>query len=204
MTTQYALPIIHPAFELLKRSAKILHFIAASVILLNAFHEFMVGDLVKLIYITQAIIAIDIFLMVFFTGEMLSEAPRLNLIFRFIESMVLLGIGFTLMGDGHNWPGIVHIIASVSYFFLLYREARIIKEEKVRIRATGITIPDLVKNVEIGWNEIRTVIPKYHGIFIETLCNKRIEFKFRRNLKIDELEQIDEFCREHLGDSLGV
>jgi hypothetical protein len=39
MNTKYSLHLVLSAFELLKKSTKILHFIAASAILLNAWHE---------------------------------------------------------------------------------------------------------------------------------------------------------------------
>ncbi|MEI8059484.1 MAG: hypothetical protein WCG67_04940, partial [Ferruginibacter sp.] len=58
--------------------------------------------------------------------------------------------------------------------------------------------PDFFKDAEIGWNEVKTIIPKYHSIVIETLCHKKMELNLRRNLKIDELEQIDDFCKKHL------
>ena len=72
------------------------------------------------------------------------------------------------------------------------------RSEAVDITATGITISNFLKDAEIGWNEIKTIIPKYHSIIIETLRNQKIEFNLRENLKIDELGQIDEFCRKHL------
>ena len=109
-----------------------------------------------------------------------------------------MGIAFTLMNDGHNWFGFMHLIVAAGYLFLFHREWRVIRSEAVDIKATGITVPNFVKDAEIGWHEIKTIIPQYHSIIIETLRHKKIEFNLRQNLKIDELEQIDEFCRKHL------
>lgn len=198
MQTNYSLSVIHPAFELLKRSARILHFIAAAAILANAVHEWRAGDMNIIFPITQLIIAADIIILVFFTGNMLTDAPKMNLIFRFIESLVLLGIGFNLAADGSGWFALLHFIASFGYFFLLHREVRVLKRETVSIKATGVTPPDLIKDAEIGWQDIKTIIPKYHSIIIETLRNKRMEYNLRRNLKIDELDQINDFCKKHL------
>ncbi|MEI7734693.1 MAG: hypothetical protein WCI49_04470 [Ferruginibacter sp.] len=198
MQTQYSIPVVHPAFELLKNSARVLHFIAASVILINAVHILEVHDGNKLLFYTQVVIAADIFLLVLFGGVLLIEAPRLNLIFRLMEALTLMGIGITLTGDGHTWFGILHLVVAAAYLFLFKRERRVLRSEAVDIRSTGITIPDFVKDAEIGWNEVKTIIPKYHSIFIETLRHKKMEFNLRRNLKIDELEQIDDFCKKHL------
>lgn len=198
MQTNYSLSVIHPSFELLKRSAKILHFIAAAAILANAIHEIRTGDINMIIPVTQLIIAADIIILVFFTGNMLTEAPKMNLIFRFIESLALLGIGFNLAFDGQAWFALLHFFASFGYFFLLHREVRVLKRETVSIRSTGITPPDLIKDVEISWHDIKAIIPKYHSIIIETIRNKKLEYDLRSNLKIDELEQIDDFCKKHL------
>ncbi len=199
MPNQYSLPVVHPAFELLKRSARILHFIAASVILTNALFELKANDGNALVAYAQLVISADIYLLIFLGGTLLVMAPRLNLIFRFMEALTLLGIGATLVGDGYGWLAFSHALMGAGYGFLFYREWRVIRSEAVDIRATGITLPNFIKDVEIGWNEIRTIIPKYHSIIIETFRNKRISFELRSNLKIEELEQIDDFCQKHLG-----
>ncbi len=198
MQNQYSLQVVHPAFELLKRSARILHFIAASVIFINAIHLIQLHNGNKVLYYTQMIIAVDIYLLVFFGGVLLIEAPRLNLIFRLIELLTIIGIGFILISDGHYWFGYLHLMLSTGYLFLFYREWRVFQSEAIDITQTGITVPDFVKNTEISWTEIKTIIPKYQSIIIETLRNKKIELNLRQNLKIDELAQIDDFCQKHL------
>jgi hypothetical protein len=198
MPTQYSLQIVHPAFELLKRSARVLHFIAASVIFINALHLLQVHHGNKIVCYTQMVIAADIFILVFFGGSLLVVAPRLNLIFRLCEALTLFGIAVSLFTDGHSWYGVIHAIATAGYIFLFYREWRVMRSEAVDITQTGITVPNFIKDAEISWNEIKTIIPKYHSIIIETLRNQKIEFNLRENLKIDELGQIDEFCKKHL------
>jgi hypothetical protein len=198
MQSQFTLPVVHPAFELLKRSARILHFIAASVILINAVHILQVHNGNKVLFYTQAIIAADIYLLVFLGGVVLVEAPRLNLIFRLMEALTIIGITVTLSADGHHWFALLHGLAAAGYLFLFYREWRVIRSEAVDIKSTGISVPNFARDIEISWNEIKTIIPRYHSIIIETLRNQKIEFNLRQNLKIDELEQIDEFCKKHL------
>ncbi len=198
MPNQYSLQIVHPAFELLKRSARVLHFIAASIILIAALHLLKVHQGNKLICYMQMLIAADIFILVFFGGVLLIEAPRLNFIFRLIETLTLFGISITLMADGHTWFGLLYMAIAAGYLFLFYREWRVLRSEAVDIKQTGISVPNFIKDVEISWNEVKTIIPKYHSIIIETFVNKKIEFDLRKNLNIDELEQIDDFCKKHL------
>lgn len=198
MPTQYSLPVIHPAFELLKRSARILHFIAASLILFNGLEELRANDINKILCYTQLVIAADIFVLVFFGGAILMEAPRLNLLFRLMEGFTLMGMSLLLISNDHSAYGYLQLLISAGFFFLFYRERRVIRSEAVDIKPTGITLPNFVKDAEISWNEIKMIIPRYHSIIIETFRNKRIQFQLRNNLKIEELEQIDEFCQKHI------
>ena len=198
MPAHYSLPVIHPPFELLKRSAPILHFIAASVILINGLHHFNIHHASKIICYCQLLIAADVYLLLFFVAiGVFTDATYVNCIFSFIEMMTLLGIGFILISDGHNILGWVHFLLSAGYAFIFYREYRILHSEAVDIRPTGITIPNFVADVEISWQDIKMVIPKYHCILIETFRHKKMLFQLRTNLKIEELQQIDEFCRQH-------
>lgn len=197
MPTQYSLPVIHPSFELLKRSARILHFIAASVILINGLHQLQMHHSGKLLCYSQLLLAADIYLLVFLGGGLLADAPRVNCIFRMFELLAIMGIACVLISDEHIILGWVHFLLSGGYCFLFYREYRVMHSEAIDIRHTGITIPDFLSDAEISWHDIKSVIPKYHTIFIETLRHKKIEFQLRKNLKIEELQQIDEFCRQH-------
>ncbi|MEP6675921.1 MAG: hypothetical protein ABJA78_12225 [Ferruginibacter sp.] len=196
MNTRYSLHIVHPAFELLKRSARILHFIAASVIIINAMHQLQYHDADKLLCWSQVFIGADILILVFFNAAAISEAPRLNLIFRLMEAIFLCGIGLTLVSDDHTFLGYCHLVFSAAYFFLFYRERRILRNDSVDISQTGITIPNFIKDAEISWVDVKSIFPRYHSIIIETLRNRKIHFELRRNLKIEELEQIDDFCKK--------
>jgi len=143
------------------------------------------------------LLAADIYLVVFFGAGFLADTPGMNCIFRLIELLTILGIGILLMSDQHIMLSWVHFLLSAGYGLILYREYRIIHSEAVDIKSTGITIPDFLSDAEISWYDIKSVISRYHSIFIETLRNRKIYFQLRTNLKIEELQQIDEFCRQH-------
>lgn len=198
MPAQYLLPVVYPPFELLKKSAGILHFIGASVILINGLHALQQHGADKLSCYLQVIIAAEIYLILIPGKSLLVASPGLNVFFRIIESLTLMGIGFALISYGHVISGWVHSLLSLGYLFLFYREWRMMCSESVNIAHTGISVPNFIMEMEITWPEIRSIVPGYQSIFIETFRNKRIHFQLRKNLKIEELQQIDEFCRQHL------
>ena len=92
-----ALPIVHPAFQNLKRSGKLLHLTAAALILIHAItHVIQPGGS----YIYSGclfLIAVDILILVFAAKNILEELPKVNLFFRFVEFVFFLGIGLDLL-----------------------------------------------------------------------------------------------------------
>lgn len=198
MFTQFSIPVVHPAFELLKRSARLLHLVAAIVILVNALHQWQEHDTSRLLCITQLIVVADILVLLFAGGSLLQESPKLNLVFRFIEAVVLLGIGLTLLQDGHIIFGWLHLMLAAGFLVLFYRERRVLQSEAVNISHTGITLPNFIRDAEISWKDIQQIMPYYQSIVIETFRRRKIQFDLRKNLKIEELEQINEFCQKHL------
>jgi hypothetical protein len=199
MFTQFSLPVVHPAFQLLKRSARLLHLVAAVVILANALHQWQQHDASLVLFITQTVIAADILILLFAGGPILQESPRLNLLFRMIETLVILGIGIALLGDGHAVFGWLHLLLAASFGLLLHREWRAARYETVHITQTGISLPNLMRSAELGWEEIRQIVPYYQSIVIETLRSRKLRFTLRNNLKVEELAQINEFCQKQLG-----
>jgi hypothetical protein len=198
MPTQYSLPVIHPSFELLKRSAPFLHFIAASIILVNGLHHFQLHHINKIICYCQLFIAADVYLFLFFiVMGLVTDTVYVNCIFRFMETMTLLGISSILFSDGHHVMAFLHLALCIGYGFIFYREYRIQHSEAVDIKPTGISIPNFKADTEISWQDIKEVQPGYHSILIETFRNKKIQFRLRCNLNMEERQQIDEFCRRH-------
>jgi hypothetical protein len=195
--SKYSLSIIHPSFESLKNACRLLHFMAAAFIAINAAHQLAAHEGSKLICYTQFVIAADILILVFMGTGLLAALPKVGVLFRLIESLTFLGISLTLFNEAHPYSGAFHALLSGIYFFICYREWRVSVSEAIEIKSTGITIPDFMISAEISWLHIKKVVADYNSIIIETARNKKVRFQLRRNLKIEELEQINDFCSLH-------
>jgi hypothetical protein len=197
MAAKYSLSIIQPSFETLKSAARLLHFMAAAFIVINAVHQLAAHEGNKLICYTQLVIALDIFILVFLGAGLLATLPKVGVLFRLIEALTFVGIWLTLTYEYHPWSGAFHGVLAAVYFLVCYREWRITISEAIEIKSTGITIPNAVTNAEISWLYIKKVVASYNSIMIETAKNKKVQFQLRKNLKIEELEQINDFCIQH-------
>jgi len=195
-----SIPVIHPAFEKLKRSGRLLHFTAGIVIISHAISHLNQPHSSQLYFWCQVIFGLDIFLLVFAGRNLLQAMPRVNLFFRFGEFLFFFCIGILLLLKGNWITGVFHTGISIIYCYLLYCERRVNTEEMVSLHHTGVSIPALPDSKFLLWSHINKLHAQYDSIEIQTSENKQIRFEFRRNLQFEELDQIHEFCRHYLKD----
>lgn len=197
MPAKLSLPTIHPAVEMLQNVCRLLHFVAAIFITVNAMHQLSAHEGSKIICYTQFVIAADIFILVFFGGTVFKDAPKTGVIFRVIEGLTFTGISCTLIAAAHPWLGLLHILLAAFYYFIAYREWKIAVSESLELKTEGITVPDIWQHAEIKWLHVKKVVTSYNAVVIETVRDQKIQLELRHNLKIEELQQINEICSLH-------
>ena len=198
-----SLPVVHPAFERLKRSGSWLHVAAGLLILTHALSHFHRQEPPGLYFWCLLIISLDIFILVGVGREVLRQLPRVNLFFRVVEIVFFLGIGLMMLAD-RNWVTAgIHLSLSIAYSYLFYCEKSLRSDELLSFHHIGITIPGLPESQFLLWTHINDIETFYDSIHISTSQDKQLSFELRKNLDFAELEQIHEFCRHYLGVSAG-
>lgn len=192
------LPIVHPGFENLKRSGRVLHFAAAGLILAHAVSHFNQPHSSPLYTGCLLLMAVDILILVIIGKNILTELPRVNLFFRLAEFLFFLGIGVTMFFEKKWLMGSIHTVLSCAYCYLLYCEKRANTEEYVAIHHTGISIPSLPESKFFIWSQVDQIDAHYNSITIDT-PEKSYQFDLRKSLEFEEMDQIHEFCRHYLG-----
>ena len=91
----------------------------------------------------------------------------------------------------------MHLIIAIIYSFIAYREWRIAVSEAVELKPNGITIPDFFGQWQYQMAAYKKSGEDYNSIIIETVRDKKVQFQLRHNLKIEELQQINDFCSVH-------
>ena len=196
---QLPIPVVHPAFQHLRRNGKFLHLIAALLIIFHAAQHFQQTNNNPVYTGCLFLIALDILILVFSIRNLVYEWPRLNLFFRFLECLFFLGIGIQAILDQHWYTGLIHLIFMGSYSWLLYCENRARNAEHLILLHTGIEIPALPDSHFIQWSAIASIEANYHSIEISTTQRQFFKFELTRNLQFEELDQIHEFRRHYLG-----
>jgi len=194
-----SLPVVHPAFERLKRSGSWLHLTAGALILTHAVSHFRSEESPTLYFWCLLLMSFDIFLLVLAGRDILRQFPRLNLLFRLAEIVFFLGIGLLMLVQGNRWTGIVHLSLSAAYSWLFYCEKNFRSEELLSFHHIGITVPGLPESHFFLWTHINRIDAAYDSIHIHTSEDKDFSFDWRKNLEFAELEQIQQFCRHYLG-----
>lgn len=196
-----SLPVVAPRFDRLKRTGNWLHLLAGALILAHAVSHFRSESTHTLYFWCQLLISLDIFLLVLVGRDILAQMPRLNLLFRLIEGIFFLCIGILMLIEGNVASGAFHLLLSIAYGYLFYCERAFRSEETLSIHHTGISIPDLPESRFLHWTHINAVRATYDSVEISTAEPKDLRFNFRTNLRFDELEKIQNFCRFYLGES---
>lgn len=194
-----SLPVVHPAFERLRRSSSGLHTLAGILILSHAISHIRSEESPSLYFWCLLLISLDIFLLVLAGRDILRQLPRVNLFFRLVEIIFFLGIGILMLLQGNPWTGIIHLALSIAYSYLFYCEKNFRSEELLSFHHTGVTIPALPDSQFLLWTDINEVDTGYDSISINTSAAKNLRFNLRKNLEFEELEQIHEFCRHYIG-----
>lgn len=193
------LPVVHPAFQKLKRSGRLLHFAAAALILVHAISHIGEPHSSPVYLGCLFFIAVDIFILVFAGGNLLEDLPRINLFFRLVEIVFFIGIGVTMLVQKSWLPGLIHVALSGAYIYLFYCESHINSDEYVAIFHTGVSVPGLPESKFLLWSHIDQIEAQYDCITINTSLNRVYRFDLSQNLAFEELDQIHEFCRHYLG-----
>lgn len=194
-----ALPVVHPAFQTLKRSGRLLHLTAGLLILVHAISHIREPHSSPIYLGCLFLIAVDILILVFAGKNVVVDMPRVNLFFRLVEIIFFLGIGITMFVSARWITGSIHLILSIAYIYLFYCEKRLHKEEFVAIFHSGVSVPALPDSKFFIWTHIEHIDARYDSITINTSLNKSYTFDLRQNLAFEELDQIHEFCRHYLG-----
>src|ERR1700730_18649289 len=146
-----SLPVVHPAFERLKRSGSWLHVAAGLLILTHALSHFHRQESPGLYFWCMLIISLDIFILVGVGREVLRQLPRVNLFFRVVEIVFFLGIGLMMLAD-RNWVTAgIHLSLSIAYSYLFYCEKSLRSDELLSFHHIGITIPGLPESQFLLW-----------------------------------------------------
>lgn len=194
-----SLPVVHPAFQKLKRSGRLLHLLAAGLILAHAISHFNQPNSDPVYLGCLVFIALDIVILVLTCSNALKDLPKVNLFFRSIEILFFLGIGIAMFFESHWASGSLHIGLSLAYAFLFYCEKKLKLDECLGIFHTGISIPALPDSKFLLWSRINRIEARYDSLVIDVSSNKSYQFELQRNLAFEELDQIHEFCRHYIG-----
>jgi hypothetical protein len=193
-----ALPVVHPAFQKLKRAGRFLHLAAGGLILVHALSHFNQPHSSPVYLGCLLFMAVDIIILVMAGKNIAADLPVVNLFFRLVEVVFFLGIGIKCAMSGEWVTGAGHILLGAAYVYLFWCEKKLLTEEFVALHHTGITIPALPESHFIIWSNINRIEAQYDSITIAASDDKSYHFDLQKNLQFEELDQIHEFCRHYL------
>ena len=192
------IPIHDPAFENLKKSGRLLHLLAALLIAVNAFTHLREPGGSSIFFWTQVIVAADIFVLVMAGSQLLTESPRFNLLFRFIEGLFFLGVGIHMLVKGYWIICSIQLVIAAGYFYIFYCEQKSRLTEAVGFHHLGVTVPQFPGTRLIYWVHVTSVECNGREITIHTSPDKSHCFTLCADLDSEELGELERFREFYL------
>ena len=199
-----ALPVVHPAFQKLKRAGRFLHLAAGGLILVHALSHINQPHSSPVYLGCLLFMAVDIIILVMAGKNIAADLPLVNLFFRLVEVVFFLGIGITSCMAEEWLTGVGHILMSGAYIYLFWCEKKMLTAEYVALHHSGITIPALPESRFLIWSNVNHIEAQYDSITITASGDKLYHFNLQKNLQFEELDQIHEFCRHYLKTGLNA
>ena len=128
----------------------------------------------------------------------LADTPRYNLAFRIIEAILFISFTWMYIIQQHYIMAAIMFLVSGGYAYVFYCERKSMKQELLSFHHIGVVVPGLPNNHILSWYHINEIKAEYDNITINISGEKNIRFWLKKNLHLEELEQIHEFCRHYL------
>ena len=195
-----AVSIKHPEFEQVKKAGRPLHLLAALIIIINALMYIQQPGANRFYFWSQLIVAADIVVLIVAGKELLNDSPKFNLFFRLAEVIVFSTFSILLFWRSDLIGGGIQALVALSFGYLFYYEKKSVYAEQISIQHLGINIPGFPNDRFLSWIDICDVKMNNYHIEINTRYQKTFAFELSRNLNLDEITVIQNYCGYYLKD----
>lgn len=191
----YTIPIYYEPFEKQKKAAKLLHLLAAFLMIANAWGNFHQPTPSLLFVLVQISVALLTFLFVVTGTKIFPQTTLSNTIFRLTQAFALIYASFYFFQAMHlNFMGILQLSGSIGLFLLLYSERSLYQPSTIVIDSTGVRAPANFGKRLIEWSNIENMRIRNDYISINTRQNQFVQFETNAVLSELEMDQMNAFC----------
>jgi hypothetical protein len=193
----YSIPIYFEPFERQKKAAKLIHLLAAFLMIANAWGDFNQPTpnlIFTVIQITGALLTITFIA----TGrKWLGNTSSGHRLFRILEALIFLYAAWYFFEKMNlQMMGFLQILAAIGLLMLFITEKNIFSATFVTINEKGISTPGNIKNRFMPWSSIDNMLIKNDYVSINTIHNHFIQFETRIVLSELEMDEMNANCRE--------
>lgn len=192
----YSIPIRFEPFERQKKAARLVHFLAAFLMLANAWGDFN-QPTPNLLFTVVQIAGSLITLVYAFAGKKILGTSR-NGLFRIMEALIFVFAAWYFYSKMNlHLMGLLQILAAVGLIMLFITERTIFTPTVVTIDEKGITTPNNIKNRFMPWASIDNMLIKNDFVSINTIHNHFIQYETNVMLSELQMDEMNAFCRRH-------
>ncbi len=194
--TTYKIPIFFEPFNKQKTAARLLHLLAAFLMIANAWGDYKQPTPNLLFVIIQVAGAILVMLFAFPGIKLFSKNASTNALFRLVEAGILFHAAWYFYRMNMSFMSLLQLIAAIGLIFLFFTERKIFAPCFIMIDEKGIHTPNNFGTRIIEWKDVENMMIKNDFISINTKQNQFIQYETGVVLSELEMDEMNAFSRD--------
>ncbi|HMO32064.1 MAG TPA: PH domain-containing protein [Lacibacter sp.] len=195
--TTYTIPVFYEPLERQRKAARVLHLLAAFLMIANAWGDFNQPTPNYVFVLVQLSAAVLVLLFAFLGKKIFPNHGGTNSVFRLLEVVVLLQATWYFFTVMHlNFMATLQVIAAGGLLLLYFSERILFQDPVVRISDKGIDLPGGFRRKHLAWTDVENMRIRNDYISINTKQNRFIQLETGTTLGELQMDEMNAFCRE--------
>ena len=188
-------PVRFLPYEKQIRYARLLHLLASSIFMLNAWIGYKLPSPPLLFVVSQIAISLVIFVYVVLGKMLIKDVAQSNFLFRLLEAAGFFSAAWYFFKH-MNAPlqGSLAILTLIGILYLMFTERKIFKPAYISFREKGIILPGVPKSDLLKWDQIENIRIRSDFASINTKDNRFLQYEINQVLSDEEIDTVNAWC----------
>jgi hypothetical protein len=197
----FDIPVKIEGIEKRKRSIAVFHILAGLFLAANASLFFKYLNYSTLWPLLPVYLVAVASLFYGFFRMKIDAGFKWNKWLRLLQFLTFLVLGFSMLSSERAVQSIILFIWAVICLTLLFTERFVFQQPSIKISHDGINTPGSFTSKNINWSSLESVVVRNDYITLNYTNNQYLQFEVVKMLSGIEIERINIFCKEKLGNS---
>jgi hypothetical protein len=194
----YSVTVRIEGIESRRRSAGLLHLVIGFFMILAASNYYRYKQDIGFASLMLVLLVASFSIFYGLFRRKVDLSVRYNFHLRLLQLLTFGYLAIRMFPVAHKIDIVSLVLFMLLCLTLLFSERRIFSETTIFIDKTGIRIPGIFKEHQLGWEELNDVVIREDFITFFHKQDKYLQFQVKQDLSTLEVAKMNAFCREQL------